>query len=217
MIRSPGIIPRVSKVLAGLITAEMRLELLSDWSVTFESPAELDTSGGLRLSLYLYLIELNTALREVSGTVSRASTLNATVGKHAAPMVEWTPPPTVVDLHYMIVPYSHSAELELEISDCLVRALDRCGAIPDRYLDDELRKSGNSDMRVIPQFASIHTLRDLWSCFPQKMFRLTRLYTVSPVRIPVGAPTDVASVATVDLGLTLTPDDSNPLLDGRRT
>lgn len=206
ILRSPGIIPRVSKVLAGLVTAEMQLDLLTDWSVTFESPAEFDQSGGgPRLSLYLYLIELNTTLRELSGTVMQPAA-SAARQTQPGPTVGWVPPPIVVDLHYMIVPYSHSAELELEISDCLVRALDRCGAIPDRYLDDELRKSGNNDMRVIPQFASINTLRDLWSCFPQKMFRLTRLYTVSPVRIPVGAPTDVASVATVDLGLTLAPD-----------
>lgn len=200
----------MSKALAALITAEMRLDLLSDWSIAFESPAELDASGGPRLSLYLYLIEPNTTLRELPGTVSGRAALNAAVGKQEAPTAQWVPPPIVVDLHYMIVPYSHSAELELEISDSLVRALDRCGAIPERYLDEGLRASGNSDMRVIPQFASIHTLRDLWSCFPAKMFRLTRLYTVSPVRIPVEPPMEVSLVATPDVSLVV--PGSEPVL-----
>ncbi|WP_181885523.1 Pvc16 family protein [Trinickia dinghuensis] len=202
IVEPPGVIPRVSKALSALIAAEIGMGQFSDWSITFESPAELDGSGGPRLSLYLYLIKPNAAMRNLAGVVEQSDRSSGGGGIQA----QIVPPPSVVDLHYMIVPYSHSAELELEISDCLIRALDRCGVIPEKYLDDGLKKAGNTDMRIAPESATIHTLRDLWSCFPQKMFRLTRLYSVCPVRVPAGVPADTTLVREVRINSPLDSD-----------
>ena len=209
VIDSRGVIPGVSMALRALIGEELRFGPLSEWSITFESPAELDGNEGPRLCLYLYLVEPNASLRNLPGTIVMPQGDGGAREKIVRPVaVDWEPPPAVVDLHYMIVPYAHSAELELQLADCLIRALDRRGVIPEVYLDKELKDSGNTNMRVIPERASIHTLRDLWSSFPQRMFRLTRLYSISPVFVPVAAPVSASLVEQLEVSVVGPQGDS---------
>jgi hypothetical protein len=161
----------------------------------------------------LYLVEPNASLRNLPGTIVMPQNGGAAREKLVRPVaVDWEPPPAVVDLHYMVVPYAQSAELELQLADCLIRALDRRGVIPEAYLDKELRNAGNTSMRVIPEPASIHTLRDLWSSFPQKMFRLTRLYSISPVFVPVAVPASASLVEDPKLSVVRMQGDSAPNL-----
>ncbi len=202
---SRGVIPSVSMALRALIREEIRFGPLSEWAITFDSPAELDANEGSRLCVYLYLIEPNTSLQNLPGTIA----IRQASGARETPVgVEYVYPPAAVDLHYMIVPHAQTAELELQLADCLIRALDRRGVIPEAYLDKELKEAGNTCMRVIPEHASIHTLRDLWSSFPQKTFRLTRLYSIKPVFVPVATPVSASLVEHLDVSVVGPQGDS---------
>lgn len=182
---------RVSRSLSNLIRENIPFLQRSEQSVVFDSPAELD-GAETKLSLYLYQVETNPYLRNLPETMK-----NPVVAAGVPPPVRRmvTPAPFVVDLLYMMVPFG-TIEYELAMADGLTRVLDRIGAIP--ISDDVLIETGNSALSIIPEFESIHLLRDLWSLFPQKAFRLTKLYRVSPVRIPSSSPTEVDIVKGID-------------------
>jgi hypothetical protein len=147
--------------------------------VIFESPAEIEGTDETRLSVYLYHMEINPYLRNLPETLLRTA---GSAERKAS--LELTPAPLVVDLLYMMVPYAKSGELELVLIDRFVNLLDTCGVLPDDCLPPLLKQTGNDCLEVVPQLTSLHTLRDIWAGFPQKAYRFTKLYTVSPVRIP---------------------------------
>jgi hypothetical protein len=192
-VEPPSVIGRVSKSLSALIAAQFKLMQLPDVPITFDSPAEFEGSDETKLLLYLYQVEENAYLRNLQGTVEPPVLGDSQSQEPGAVLAARVliPPPIAVDLHYMAVPYATSGELELEIVNGLVRALDRCYSIAEEYLDDGLKKSGNALLHVVPEFASTHVLRDLWASLPQKAFRLTKLYKVTPVLIPMGDPVSV--------------------------
>lgn len=168
----------------------------------FDSPAAYDGANEDRLSLYLYQIEINPELRNVPETlaIERGST-----GATAYPA------PLAVDLLYMLVAYGKSYEQEQVIAADVVGLLDRCGCIPAEFVTSPmLTNSGNSKLWVVPQPATIHTLRDLWAGFPNKAYHLTKLYTISPVRLPPpsGKPVDVVLGVEMDAGVK--PDSDRP-------
>jgi hypothetical protein len=187
----------VSRSLSNLIRAYVRLpgfesSVGPEVPVTFASPAESDGTDETCLHVYLYQIKPNTYLRNLPNVVVPKA------GQGFASL-QSTPAPLVVDLLYVMVPFSKSAEYEMMIADGLVRVLDTCGTIPERYLDDGLKSTGNDYLQVVPDFTSVSTIRDLWAGFQQKSYRLTKLYTISAVRLPRNETTDVNVVAQVDM------------------
>jgi hypothetical protein len=172
------IIRCVSESLRTLIRNNIA-ELQADSAVVFESPAEIEGTDETRLSLYLYQIEVNRYLRNLPATPTRVA---RSADRPAS--LAFTPAPLVVDLLYMMVPYAKTGELELVIIDRLVSLLETCGALPNDCLHSVLLRTGNDSLEIVPEITTFHTLRDIWAGFPQKSYRLTKLYTVSPVRIP---------------------------------
>jgi hypothetical protein len=191
----PDVISRVSNALSSLLRAHVSLPGSPgrEVPITFASPAEAEDSDETRLHVYLYQINTNTYLRNLPQLILPKA------GGEGGACLKSTPAPLVVDLLYMMVPFSKSPEFEMFIADGLVRVLDTCGSIPGEYMDDGLKSSGNAYLQVVPDFTSIHALRDLWAAFSQKSYRLTKLYTVSAVRLPRYEETDVNVVAQVDM------------------
>lgn len=162
----------------------------------FDSPAAWEGSNENRLSLYLYQIEINPELRNAPPTLS------ADQSSPNLASLALTPAPLAVDLLYMLVVFGQSYDYEQMIAGSVVSLLDRCGCIPSDFITQPLRDSGNAKLAVIPQPATIHMLRDLWAGFPNKPYHLTKLYTVSPVRLP--APTQLVDVVlTANVGGTI--------------
>jgi hypothetical protein len=173
-----SVIPRVSASLRSLICAYVPL-LASEADVVFDSPGDLDGSKENRLSLYLYQIELNPYLRNSPPMLSVEQGEPARLASLTS-----RPAPLAVDLMYMAVSFGKTAEIEQIIASGVVNILDTCGYLPREYVDPMLEETGNGRLKIIPQSSSIHVLRDLWAAFPQKSYHLTKLYTVSDVRIP---------------------------------
>jgi hypothetical protein len=144
--------------------------------------------------LYLYQIEVNPELRNAPATLTALQSSPTSLGT-----LLLTPPPLAVDLTYMLVVYGQSAQYEQMIAGSVAGLLDRCGRVPSDFISQLLLDSGNGVLNVIPQPATIHMLRDLWAGFPNKAYHLTKLYTVSPVRLPAPTREPVDVVLQVDV------------------
>jgi len=167
----------------------------------FDSPAAWEGANENRLSLYLYQIEINPELRNAPPSLSADSSSPSLAS------LSLTPAPLAVDLLYMVVVFGQSYEYEQMIAGSVVGLLDRCGRIPSDFITQPLKDSGNTKLAVIPKPATIHMLRDLWAGFPNKPYHLTKLYTVSPVRLP--APSrSVDVVLTSNIGALITTRQS---------
>ncbi|MBI3728520.1 MAG: DUF4255 domain-containing protein [Burkholderiales bacterium] len=181
----------VSESLRNLIRAHIS-ELSSESAVVFESPADIDSQGETKLSLFLYQLEINPFLRNTPATLNRQQGANGMPNSLTV-----TAPPLVADLLYMMVPYARSAELELVLVDKLVRLFHDVPALYGQWLHPVLRQSGNEVIPIVPDFSNFERLHNIWSGFPNKPYKLTKLYTLSPVRIPSG---DVSQVNMIREG-----------------
>jgi Pvc16 N-terminal domain len=188
----------VSESLRGLIRAHIA-ELRAESAVVFESPAELGGQSETKLSLYLYQLEINPYLRNLPPTLTRDA---GTRGPNSLQVLE---PPLVADLLYMMVPYARSAELELVLVDKLVRLFHNVPALSGPWLHPSLRAAGNSAIPIVPDFASFERLHNMWAGFPGKSYKLTKLYTLSPVRIPSDRQVSVDMVTQGELQAQLLP------------
>ncbi|HVW51131.1 MAG TPA: DUF4255 domain-containing protein [Trinickia sp.] len=196
------VIAGVSNALRSFICAYVP-RLASEDTVVFDSPGAPEAVSENKLLLYLYQIEINPELRNAPPTVS------AEQGDSSMASLVLTPAPLAVDLLYMAVIFGQSPEYEQMIGGSVVGLLDRCGCIPPEFITQTLRDSDNAKLAVIPQPATIHMLRDLWAGFPNKAYHLTKLYTVSPVRLPSpGMPVDL--VLKSDVGAVISNRQSQP-------
>ena len=180
------IIPSVSESLRRFISANV--PLLTEATISLDSPADWDGTKQNSASLYLYQIEIDPYLRNAPASIVAMQALR----DHVSPLVS-KPAPLALDLTYMVVAYGTSGEKEQIIANGLANLLDTCGRIPDDYLMATLQQSGNASLAVIPEASSIHELRDLWAAFTPKTYHLTRLYKVPAVRIPsaIEVPVDM--------------------------
>jgi len=170
-------------------------QLASESSVVFESPAEIDAQGENKLSLYLYQIDHNVWLRNLPPTLSHRQR------SPDRPTVQVTPAPLVVDLIYMLVPYAKSAEMELVLADELLRLFHDIPVLQGSLLHPGLRQAGNERIDIVPRDSTIDAMRDLWASFNGKSYKLTKLYMLSPVRIPARRPFDTDMVTETDLSI----------------
>lgn len=196
----------VSESLRQLVRAHIPL-LAAESAVVFDSPAEIDAQGENKLSLYLYQLEHNPWLRNLPPTLDRRAP--ATERPNA---MQVTPAPLVVDLMYTLVPYAKSAEIELVLADELLRLFHDVPVLEGKWLHQGLRDTGNERIEIVPRATSLDGLRDIWSGFHGKAYKLTKVYTLTPVRIPSTRPVDVDMVTRTDLSIVNTrplPEDYN--------
>ncbi len=182
----------VSESLRSLVRNNIPL-LSAESAVVFDSPAEIEAVGENKLSLYLYQIEHNVWLRNLPPSLS---------GRQLQPpRTQVTPAPMVVDLVYMLVPYAKSAETELVLADQLLRLFHDIPILQGPLLHPGLRQTGNERIDIVPRDNSIEALRDLWAGFSGKSYKLTKLYMLSPVRIPTGRPFETDIVTETELSI----------------
>jgi len=175
---SGQVLRNVSEALRRLVRHHIP-ELQAESAVVFDSPGEIEAEDETKLSLYLYQTDINPYLRNLAPTLTRRA---ATRAQPAALAV--TPAPLVVDLTYLIVPYARSAELELVLIDKLIQLFHDVGELSGPWLTPLLKRTGNEQIMIVPEVDTSEQLRNIWTVFPNKTYRLTKMYTLSPVRIP---------------------------------
>jgi Pvc16 N-terminal domain len=182
----------VSEALRNLIRQHIP-ELQAESAVVFDSPGEIDSQDETRLSLYLYQTEINPYLRNLAASLTRRP------GADRGPTtLAVTPAPLVMDLLYLMVPYARSAELELVLVDKLGQLFHDIPELSGEWLNPVLKRSGNQNIAIVPDTSSIDTLRNIWAGFPNKSYKLTKLYTLSPVQIPSALKLQTQMVTSTD-------------------
>ena len=176
---SGQVLRAVSESLRTLVRTHIT-ELSAEDAVVFDSPAEIEAQGENKLSLFLYQSQKNPYLRNAPFRYDLDQVSNAQPA--GVPMI---PPPLALDLVYMMVPYAKSAELELVLADKLMRLFHEFSMLPSSVMHPTLLTTGNSQLEILSDHVSIDNLRNIWNGFPNKAYRFTQLYQVTPVRIPV--------------------------------
>jgi len=171
-------------------------ELSAEDAVVFESPGQIKAQGENKLSLFLYQILGNPYMKNAPPTINYHN-----AGHPNPASVTQTPAPYTVDLVYLVVVYAKSAELELILADKVVRVLHQFGELPRSVLNPVLLATQNTYLQIVPDHSSIDTLRNIWSSFPGNEYKLTNLYKVSPVSIPIPAHSEVNLVTSADMGV----------------
>lgn len=164
-------------------------ELSDESSVLFVSPAEMEAATTPKLSIFLYRASENShfrnAEREVSGTVAIKQKMLY--------------PPLAMDLAYLFTPYAQNRETELIIMERLMQTFYDYAALRGDILQGCLRETGNNELRIVPNTLSLEDLNKLWGIFPNKAFKLSASYMLTPVRIPSSRETTVTRVAEKEI------------------
>jgi hypothetical protein len=97
-------------------------------------------------------------------------------------------PPLLVDLHYLFTPYAKNRETELIILERIMQIFYDNPVLKNEQLKGSLRKSGNDEIRIIPNNVSFEEINKLWERFPNKAFKLSVSSILTPVLIPSEKP-----------------------------
>ncbi len=149
-------------------------ELSDENSIVLDSPADIESNTNTRLSLFLYHIAENAFLRNEEPEY---------IGRDRMRY-----PPLMVDLYYLFTPYAKNRETELIILEKLKQIFHDNPVLKNDLLKDSLRRAGNEEIRMVPNGISFEELNKLWERFPNKAFKLSVSYILTPVCIPSEKP-----------------------------
>ena len=161
-------------------------ELSLEDAIIFDSPGEIEDSNTTRLSAFLYYIKENAYQRNTPPSFPELTIKQF--------------PPLVLDLYYIFVPYAQSREIELIVMEKLLKTFNDSAVLRGDVLQGNLSDTGNDVLRIEPYSLSLDDLNKLWSIFPNKAFKLSKTYIVTPVRIPSDVSEAVTRVSETVVG-----------------
>lgn len=138
--------------------------------VTFKSPKEIKDEGGSanRVSLFLYQILENPFLRNEEPLRVGDDQLRT--------------PPLVLDLFYLVTPYSDDKTQEKYILGKVMQIFYDNAVLSGTVLQGALAGTDEA-LRLVAHPQSLDDLTKLWSAFQDVAYRLSVGYLVSPVKI----------------------------------
>ncbi|MBU0702111.1 DUF4255 domain-containing protein [bacterium] len=167
-------------------------ELSEENSITFDSPSNITTTSSPKLSVFLYHIIENTHLRNTEPTPIGLNQMQS--------------PPLIVDLFYLFTPYAQSSETELIILEKVMCMFYDNAILKGEILREDLRKTGNNEIRVVSNNLTFEESNKLWERFPDKPFKLSASYILTPVRIPSGKKKTISRVIEKEIDMYLIED-----------
>lgn len=180
----------VGETLIELLRDNME-DLVDRESIVLFSPGEIDSSDNVRLSLFLYQVLENVHLRNQEMQVTDPDTL--------------TFPPLTLELYYMLTSHVSSGVQDktarsLEEHTVLgraVRVLYDHSVLKGSILKGNLNK--NEELHVMISSLSLEDLTKIWSTFPNKPFRPSICYVVTPVGIDSSREVGVQRVVSREI------------------
>lgn len=176
-------------------------ELSEESAMVFDSPADMESSTNARLSIFLYQTAVNSDLRNIG---------QSPVGED-----KMQNPPLILDLSYIFTPYAQHRETELIIMERLMQAFHDNRVLKGDVLQGTLKESGNNEIRVYSNSLTLEELNRLWGTFPNKAFKLSASYLLTPVIIPSATQIDVDRVKQKDLSMYRKDHDEKIFLEKR--
>jgi hypothetical protein len=146
-------------------------EFKYDNAFTFDSPADIDASTltTAQVSIFLYQIVENNFLknndREFSGDDKMIY------------------PPMFLDLYYLFTPYASERDKEHTILERIMTAFHDHAVLKEPVLQGNLVYGGNTEIRTVSHSFSFDEINKLWERFPNKPFKLSVAYMLTPVKV----------------------------------
>jgi hypothetical protein len=136
-----------------------------------------ESPSGMGVSLFLYAVSENPHLKNQEFEQKGVNSL--------------VHPPLVLDLFYLIVPFSSAGppsdiarENEQMILATIMRTLYDNGRISGPQLGNSLIESGNTELRIVSNELALDQMNHLWSMIRSASYRLCVSYMVTPLKIP---------------------------------
>lgn len=159
--------------------------------VTFKSPKEIKDDGGStnKVSLFLYQIYENPHLRNEEPLRVNDSHLRT--------------PPQVLDLLYLVTPYSDDKTQEKYILGKVMQIFYDNAALGGTVLQGGLAGS-DEEIKLIFNPITLDDLTKIWSAFQDVAYRLSVSYLVTPVKIDSTRQTGMQRVLSKEMNHALT-------------
>lgn len=185
------VIEDVSNTLVNLLRNRMEdvLPPPNDQQIVLLSPAEVEGQS-VRLTLFLYAIVENAYLKNEERRVVRST--------------EMRPPPLSLDLYYLLTTYADAnapADPTLEAHRILGRAMQIFydnGILSGSVLHERLA-ARNAELRLSLNPITVEDLTRIWSVFPNRPYRTSVSYLVTPARIDSDRHEDVQRVLSKEM------------------
>ncbi len=160
--------------------------------VVFDSPAEVNAGGQPRLSLFLYKVRYNKYWRNEPRTRVGVNQIQDK--------------PLIMDLMYLMTPFSNNTETELIVIEKLLSLFYDNTVLRGDQLEGDLIANGNESLRIVPDDLSLDEIEKLWTAFPNRSYRLSIPFIVSPECIPSSRINIVPPVIRKDIEFNLIED-----------
>ena len=186
------VIADVGETLIDLLREDMQ-DLISPASIILFSPGEMEAPDYPRLSLFLYQVIENSYLKN-----QEMQALDSTTMQY---------PPMTLDLYYMLTSYGSS-----HIADRTDRAIEEhkvLGLAMRIFYDHAILKGSvlrgslagtNEELRLTYYPASLEELTKLWNSFPDRSYKPSACYMVTPVKIDTTRRMEVRRAIERDIG-----------------
>jgi Pvc16 N-terminal domain len=148
--------------------------------ILMDSPGELEPIPDTGLSLFLYKLSENPPLKNQDFVQDR----------YANP-VRFRNPPLALDLFYLIIPFGNSESRQI-LLEKVMQLFHDFPILDKSLLSDDLVNSGNHELKILLNEITIDDLNKIWSLFPNKSYRLSISYMVTPLMIPSSRVTERA-------------------------
>lgn len=154
--------------------------------ITFKSPKEIKDDGGTAntVSLFLYQILENPHMKNEEGIRVNDAQLQI--------------PPLVLDLFYLVTPYSEDKTQEKYILGKVMQIFYDHAILAGTVLQGSLAGS-DEDLRLVAHPLSLDDLTKIWSAFQEVAYRLSVAYLLTPVRIDSARLTGMQRVVAKEL------------------
>ncbi len=163
----------VSEALRQLIASNT---ILRDDQISFNAPHILPNKSEPFLLVYLFQTTENSNLRNYEPPLSYASETG-----EISPFAKIEFPPTVLDLHYLFIPYGQDPASEIILIGDLKRLFRTQSILPPSLLPQKMR---TTQIRAVPNDMDLSELHQLWSLFSPTQYKLSLTYTLTPVVLP---------------------------------
>ncbi len=168
----PNVIADVGGTLRQLLRDQIA-DLSPEGRVVFDSPAEAEVTTDPRVGLFLYQVIETPEMRN-----------QPPVGNGPAGLRRYQ----TLDLFYLVAPYTQQMEDGHRLLGRVMRVLFDNAVLQGSILQGSLADIGQA-LRILLHPLSVEEVSQLWGLFPNKPYRLSVAYQVTPVKLfggPIG-------------------------------
>ncbi len=174
-LESSSLIFSVSNTLRKMVSEFLEIR---EGDILLDSPGELEALPDTGLSLFLYKLSENPSLKNKDFV--QDTYLNPAILKK---------PSLALDLFYLIVPFGNSESRQI-LLERVMQLFHDFPILDKSLLSDDLTNSGNHDIKIFLNELTPDDINRIWGLSPNKPYRLSMSYMVTPLLIPSSKVTE---------------------------